>query len=174
MTFATLSLMPMNPLIKLFLTIIFLIFNFQFSIFNEKVYAQASPTGVPTCDLCGWCNRTVNPRPPDWLACRQCIYDASGREIPNNYYTVLGCLSTKPEKFVQSMLTIIMGAAGGIAFMAVLYGSATVLTSAGNPEKIQAGKDLITNSIIGILVIVFSVFLLRVVGFDILKIPGFG
>ena len=75
---------------------------------------------------------------------------------------------------MQSMLTIIFGAAGGIAFMSVLYGSAVVLTSSGNPEKIQAGKDLITNSIIGILIIVFSVFLLRVVGFDILKIPGFG
>lgn len=58
--------------------------------------------------------------------------------------------------------------------MAILYGSATVLISSGNPEKIQAGKDMIVNSLIGILIIVFSVFLLRVVGLDILKIPGFG
>lgn len=138
------------------------------------VFAQASPTGVPTCDLCGWCNPTVNPKPADWNQCRACLYEATGVEKSGTYYTVLGCLSTKPEKFVQSMLSIVFGMAGGVAFMSVLYGSAIVLTSAGNPEKIQAGKETITNSIIGILIIVFSVFLLRVVGFDILKIPGFG
>ena len=135
---------------------------------------EVSPTGIPTCDLCGWCNQAVNPQPPDWNACRQCLYDVTGAEIKGNYYTVLGCFSTKPEKFVQSILSVVFGMAGGIAFMAVLYGSAVVLTSSGNPEKIQGGKDMIQNSIIGILIIVFSVFLLRIVGFDILKIPGFG
>ena len=165
----TLILMPKNLAILLFLLNIL----FAFFIIPHSAYAVPSPTGVPTCDLCGWCNQSVNPKPQDWNACRTCLYDASGREKSGSYYTVLGCLSTKPEQFVQSMLSIVFGAAGGIAFMSVLYGSAIVLTSSGNPEKIQSGKDIITNSIIGILVIVFSVFLLRVVGLDILKIPGF-
>ncbi|OGG03942.1 hypothetical protein A2W14_05750 [Candidatus Gottesmanbacteria bacterium RBG_16_37_8] len=160
--------MPRLLLPLLFLT--FVLFRF----FHPPVFAAVTPTGIPTCDLCGWCNRTINPKPPDWTSCRQCLYDSSGNELKGNYYTVLGCFSTKPEKFVQSILTIVFGAAGGIAFMAVLWGSATVLTSSGNPEKIQAGKDMITSSILGILIIVFSVFLLRVIGFDILKIPGFG
>src|SRR3989344_196984 len=108
MTCCTLNLMPKKPLIQLFLTILFLIIN-------EKVFAQISPTGVPTCDLCGWCNPTINPKPPDWVQCRQCLYDANGNEIKGNYYTVLGCLSTKPEKYVQSILSIVFGLAGGIA-----------------------------------------------------------
>ena len=175
MTFfsAKLILMPGIKLVQLFL-IIFLILASNFFLLNSSVFAQPSPTGVPTCDLCGWCNQTVNPKPSDWDKCRSCLYDASGTEKSGSYYTVLGCLSTKPEEFVQSMLSIIFGVSGGLAFMSVLYGSAIVLTSSGNPEKIQSGKDLITNSIIGILIIVFSVFLLRVVGFDILQIPGFG
>lgn len=155
---------------KLFLPLLILLF----SVFTTVAYAQPSPTGIPTCDLCGWCNPTVNPKPEDWDACRTCLYDSNGLEKTGSYYTVLGCLSTKPEQFIQSLLTISFGVAGGLAFLSVLWGSATVLTSSGNPEKIQAGKDMITNSIIGILVIVFSVFLLRVVGYDILKIPGFG
>ncbi|OGG00551.1 hypothetical protein A3D78_03730 [Candidatus Gottesmanbacteria bacterium RIFCSPHIGHO2_02_FULL_39_14] len=159
--------MPKKLLILLFLIILFLISD-------RQVFSAVTPTGEPTCDLCGWCNRLTNPKPPDWTQCNLCLYDSSGNEITGNYYTVLGCISTKPEKYVQFILSIVFGAAGGIAFMAVLWGSATVLTSAGNPEKIQAGKDLITSSILGILIIVFSVFLLRVIGFDILKIPGFG
>ena len=143
-------------------------------VFARQSRAATTPTGVPTCDLCGWCNQAVNPKPPDWTVCRSCLYESNGTEKAGSYYTVLGCFSTKPEKFVQSVLSIVFSVAGGIAFLAVLYGSATVLTSGGNPEKIKEGKDLITNSIIGILVILFSVFLLRVVGFDILQIPGFG
>ncbi|MBI3380195.1 hypothetical protein HY029_05570, partial [Candidatus Gottesmanbacteria bacterium] len=50
----------------------------------------------------------------------------------------------------------------------------TVLTSSGNPERIQSGKDTITSALFGMLLILFSVFLLKVVGLDILRIPGFG
>lgn len=134
-----------------------------------SVFAQTA-----TCDLCGWCNPQNNPKPPNWNDCKRCLYDERGKEATGSYYTVFGCLSTRPERFVKSTLTIVFGAAGGIAFLAVLAGSAVVLMSAGNPERIQLGKDMITSSIFGLLLIIFSVFLLRVVGFDILKIPGFG
>lgn len=127
-----------------------------------------------TCDLCGWCNQTIEPKPPDWNKCYACLYDAAGNEVKGSYYTIFGCLSTKPEFFVKSMLSIVFGMSGGIAFLAVLAGSAILLTSSGNPEKLQTGKDILTSSIFGLLLIIFSVFLLRVVGFDILRIPGFG
>jgi hypothetical protein len=35
------------------------------------------------------------------------------------------------------------------------------------------GKDIIFSSIFGILLILFSIFLLHFVGYDILRIPGF-
>jgi hypothetical protein len=135
-----------------------------------------SPTSMkePACDLCGWCYKGINPSPPTWQACHACIYDATGNETQGSYYTVLGCLSTKPGGFVKSMLSVLFSIAGGIAFLSVLYGSATILTSQGDPGRLQDGKDMVTSSIIGILLIVFSVFLLRIVGYDILRIPGFG
>lgn len=139
------------------------------------VFAQTiSPTGEPTCDLCGWCNAQINPTPPpNWQKCHDCLYDPYGNEATGSYYTVFGCIATQPEAFVKSILSIVFGVSGGIAFLAVIAGSGIVLTSGGYPERLQTGKDIIFSSIFGILLILFSIFLLHFVGYDILRIPGF-
>ena len=48
-----------------------------------------------------------------------------------------------------------------------------MMTSAGNPEQLNAGKELIGSSIAGLLLVVFSVFILQFIGVNILGIPGF-
>lgn len=146
------------------------------SVFLYPVLAQEPPTPTtpPTCDICGWCNPQSNPKPPTWDSCNRCLYTSDGTPREHTYYTAVGCLSTQSDLFVKSILSIVFGISGGIAFLAVLAGSITVLTSSGNPQRLQNGKDIITSSIFGILLILFSVFLLRTVGFDILRIPGFG
>ena len=106
-----------------------------------------------------------------------CLYeDGEAATLPKvkTYFTVFGCLSTEPGEFVKKMLSFLFSIVGGTAFLSVLAGSAMVLTSAGDPEKLRSGKNVITSSIIGLLLVIFSAFLLRTVGFDILKIPGFG
>ncbi len=152
----------------------------SFVIGPTPVYAGISPvpTVPPTCDICGWCNRTLPtpaPSPANWDSCMNCLFEPD-KITPkeHTYYTAIGCFSTQSDQFVKSILSIVFGIAGGIAFLAVLAGSITILTSSGNPQTLQNGKDMITSSIFGILLILFSVFLLRTVGFDILKIPGFG
>jgi len=148
---------------KLF-SILFLCYLLFFS--SSPVLAQA-PTGQPTCDQCGWCGDDPTTKPPNWDACMSCL------SSPKHYYTVFGCLSIVPGEFVQSMLRIVFSVAGGIAFLSVLYGSALILTSSGDPIKLQNGRETVISSLIGIFLIIFSVFLLRVVGYDILRIPGF-
>lgn len=151
---------------------------------QDATVAPTTPSPVPTfagaaCDLCGWCppDPVTNPtKPSNWTECNSCLYDADGLEKKGAYYTVLGCFSTDKSgaPFVQSILQVVFGVAGGFAFLAVLIGAAIVLTSSGNPTRIQTGKDLIFSAIVGLLLILFSVFILRVVGFDILRIPGVG
>jgi len=88
--------------------------------------------------------------------------------------TAIGCIYVKsPEHFVGSILNIAIGIGGGIAFLLIIVGSFQILASSGNPEKIQAGKELITSAIAGLLLIIFAVFILRVIGVDILHIPKF-
>ena len=89
--------------------------------------------------------------------------------------TGLGCIPTDPEKLVVDfILKNAVGIGGGLAFLLFLGGGFTLLTSAGDPEKINKGKEVITAAISGLLFIIFSVYLLKVIGYDILQIPDFG
>jgi len=85
--------------------------------------------------------------------------------------TAIGCIDVKgPSQFVNTILNLAIGLAGGIAMLLIIFGGIQILTSAGNPEKIQAGKELITSAIAGLILIVFSVFILRIIGVEILDI----
>jgi len=86
--------------------------------------------------------------------------------------TGLGCIPTEPTTLVRWVLKYGIIAGGGIAFLLSIWGAFTILLAAGNPEKINEGKQIITSAISGLLFILFSVFLLRFIGVDILQIPG--
>lgn len=88
--------------------------------------------------------------------------------------TALGPIPTDPQELVKWILgnAIVMG--GGIAFLLSVWGGLTIMLAGGNPEKINEGKEIIGSAITGLFFIILSVFLLRLIGFDILKIPNFG
>ncbi len=88
-------------------------------------------------------------------------------------WTAFGCIKTDPGSFVAEVLRVGIGIGGGIAFLLILFGGFQILTSAGNPEQLAAGRELVTSAITGLLLIIFSVFLLRLIGYNILGIPGF-
>lgn len=143
--------------------VLFLVFCFMFPV---HVNAQT------TCDLCGKCEGAVEPF--DYDDCLACIYDSSGNLKSGVSWTVLGCVPTTPSGFTQTVLRFVSAIAGGISFIVFLYGSFKVLTSSGDPEQIASGKSLIASSIIAVLLIIFSVFILRFIGVELLKIPEFG
>lgn len=168
--------MPKYIFVKILL-VCFVILTSNFFILNPVSAEAPTPTAQPTCDMCGWCppNPTINPtKPSNWDKCNNCLYNTDGTQRVQTYYTIMGCFSTQSDLFVKSILSFVFGIAGGIAFLAVLSGSGIILTSSGDPQKLQHGKEIIISSISGILLIIFSVFLLRVVGVDILSLPGFG
>jgi hypothetical protein len=47
------------------------------------------------------------------------------------------------------------------------------MVSQGNPEKIQAAREQLTAAIVGLMFVVFSLVILQVIGYDILRLPGF-
>lgn len=92
--------------------------------------------------------------------------------------TAIGCIlfaSGNPQQdFIGFFLKWAVGIGGGIAFLLIVYSAFMVITSQGNPERLKAGQELLGAAISGLILIIFSVFILRVIGVDILKIPGFG
>lgn len=71
---------------------------------------------------------------------------------------------------VVTILNFAIGMAGGVAFLLMIFGSYRLIFAGGNPESIQRGGEVITAAIIGLLVIVFSVLILRFLGIAILGI----
>jgi hypothetical protein len=111
---------------------------------------------------------------PDQGKCQTCFND-------NGAWTAIGCIgATAPNQpsdfgaFVRDIIKIGTGLGGGIAFLLILFSGFQTMTSAGNPEKLHEAKELMGAAISGLLLIIFSVFLLRLIGVDILQIPGFG
>lgn len=88
--------------------------------------------------------------------------------------TAIGCIPTEPGALFSKFFSFGIGIAGGIAFLLILFGGFQILVSSGNPEQMAAGKELVSSAIAGLLLVIFSIFLLRVIGVDILGIPKFG
>lgn len=74
---------------------------------------------------------------------------------------------------INDILKYAMGIGGIVAFLLIVVGGFQIILSSGNPERVKAGKEIITSAIAGLLLIIFSVFILRLIGYDILRIPGF-
>jgi type IV secretion system pilin len=86
--------------------------------------------------------------------------------------TALGCIPIKIEEFTPWLLNILFGIAGGIAFLLMVYGFILIATSSGDEKKVAGAKETISSALIGLLVCIFSIFILRLITVDILQIPG--
>lgn len=88
--------------------------------------------------------------------------------------TALGCIPINNlNSFVGWLLGRLIFIASGIAFLLMAVGAFQILTSAGTPEKVKAGKELITSALTGLIFIILSMFILKLIGVDILHLPEF-
>jgi hypothetical protein len=87
--------------------------------------------------------------------------------------TALGCLPYTYQPFVTTLLRFLIGISGGIALVVMLTGVFRLMTSGGDTKAIQSGRELFSAGVAGLLLVIFSVSLLRLVAADILKLPGF-
>src|SRR5436190_36706 len=82
---------------------------------------------------------------------------------PDQVETALGCVSTLADggsgSFFETIIKVAVGLGGGFALLLILYGVFIVTTSAGIPDKLKEGSEIITSAITGLLFIILSVFL---------------
>lgn len=90
------------------------------------------------------------------------------------FKTAIGCVHTSPIEFTKDAMAFLLGIGGGLAFLMMILGAFQMLTSAGNPETLQTGRERLQSAVIGLLFVIFATLLLQIIGFDILRLPGFG
>ncbi len=105
----------------------------------------------------------------EFLRCSGCFSDGG-------YYSGIGCIyfGNWKDFFEKNVFGTLIGLAGFIALVCIIYSAFQLQFSQGNAEKIKKSQELLTSCIMGLMLIIFSVFILRVIGVDLLKIPGFG
>jgi len=158
-----------------------------------------SPTDAPVCKDCGagkipctanecmncsQCRPDDTPIPPypslaplcDQLPAmegfRSACWDCLNQK--GKIWTAIGCVPTDLGAFLSEyVFKYGIGFAGGIAFLYFIYGAFIFMTSGGTPERIGMAKEIIMSSLLGLFLIIFSVFLLKIIGVDILRLPGF-
>ncbi|MBI1863679.1 hypothetical protein HYS03_00485 [Candidatus Woesebacteria bacterium] len=85
--------------------------------------------------------------------------------------TAVGCVPiTEINSFAAKVFGFAAGIAGGIAIFLIIVGGFQIITSQGDPYKLKEGREVLNSAILGLLFIIFAVFLLRVIGVDILGV----
>ncbi|QQG47634.1 MAG: hypothetical protein HY044_00930 [Candidatus Woesebacteria bacterium] len=85
--------------------------------------------------------------------------------------TALGCIPlTNINSFTGTFLRISLGLGGGIATLLIIYAGFIMTTSTGDPKRLQAGKELLGAAIGGLMLLIFAVFVLRLLGVNILGV----
>lgn len=89
--------------------------------------------------------------------------------------TALGIkISTEPMAFVADVFSIVLMIGGIAAVVFIIQAGFTLLTSAGNKEKVAHAREQITSAIMGLIFIILSITILEFIGVNILHIPGLG
>ncbi len=131
---------------------------------------------VCTCEFesaAAICQRYIDTDDTDALAkCNTCMQNNDIDE--KNFYTALGCIDTSIDGIITMVFTLGLGISGTTALFCIIYAAFIMQTSQNNPERIQKAQETITSCITGLILIIFSIFILRVIGVDLLRIPGFG
>lgn len=115
----------------------------------------------------------------DCLCCTELLEGVTPREElnvfcgANSINTAIGCLPVGDKNtFLVFLLRWAIGISGGVSFILIIYSGFMIMTSGGDKRRLQSGKELLTAALSGLILIVFSVFILDLIGIRILKIPG--
>ncbi len=123
------------------------------------------------CGSANDCTDLKNGRSGGGVTNPTCGSGGVGTEIN----TAIGCVPFHDTgTFVGTIFKWALGIGGGVAFLLIVFSGFLIMTSTGNPERLQQGKELMTSAISGLILLIFSVFVLRFLGINILGLPGFG
>lgn len=102
------------------------------------------------------------------------VYCEIGGNPNAGILTALGCIPVSTDGIVNWVVKFAIVVAGGLVVFRIIQGSVVLMTSTGNPEKVQEGKEIISSAVIGVIVIIASVVLLEFIGVNVLGLDNLG
>lgn len=138
----------------------------------ENVVCETPPAPTPSTPFPPPCSKGIDKNgnevvvkdPADQEKIVKCTSVSTGLGIS---------ISTDPTGFIKSLFGILLSLSGGIALILIIVSGYQLMTSQGNPEKVQAAKETLTSAIVGLLFIIFSMVILQIIGVTILEMPWF-
>jgi hypothetical protein len=119
---------------------------------NFVAYVDAIPTSKPL-SACG------SSSGASYASCVSCLSKNS-----NNVYTDFGCVTATPSGFINFIYAFLLTIAVMIDLVIFIVSGYLIMTSNGDPDKINRGKSLFKNAIIGLILIIFAIVLLQLIG----------
>lgn len=116
----------------------------------------------------------VNPNSlAERTQCSDCVNGKGSYSGKPGVWTSVGCIQTGATGFIQgTLLGLGVGFGGVFALLCIIYSAFLYQTSRAKPETLKKAQELMVSCILGLMMIVFSVFILRLIGVTILRIPG--
>lgn len=119
---------------------------------NYLAIIYAPPTSKPL-SACGSSSGS------SYASCVSCLSKNS-----NNVYTDFGCVTATPAGFIKFIYAFLLTIAVMIDLVIFIVSGYLIMTSNGDPDKINRGKSLFKNAIIGLILIIFAIVLLQLIG----------
>lgn len=113
------------------------------------------------------CKKYLDSGSSEFKSCESC-------SVKGGVWTAAGCFYTNASLLIsESIIPWGLGLAGSMSLLCISYAAFILQTSRGNPERIKKAREYLRACITGLLLIIFSVFILQLIGVTILRIPGF-
>lgn len=104
-------------------------------------------------------------------ACNTCI----GQGDPGEYiFSAVGCVRVSGKGLAEDLIRLLLGIAGGAAFLSILAAAFKLTTSKGDTNQVKEAKELILAAVSGLLFMIFSIIILDFIGVEVLHLPGLG
>ena len=112
-------------------------------------------------DASNWSCQVINMAAVD-------VHGSCGNEAID---TAIGCIPLDTNDFTIAIIRYAIGLAGFTALVIMLIATIIILTGGSNPEQVKKGKEIFTSAIMGLLFIIFSAVILKIINQDILGNP---
>lgn len=102
-------------------------------------------------------------------ACTKCIiqnWQGSASTSSYNWSASLGCIDTRMNPFITRLIQIGLGIGSGLAVIRIIQGA--FMRQTNDPAKIQEGNEIITSTVLGLVVLAAAMVLLQIIGVNVL------